>query len=64
MLNEPFTKGIELAVNETLAGDAHDVSTHSDAPFGSGALVCGIEGAYRKLAIKYLDKSLNFVMCL
>jgi hypothetical protein len=63
MLNEPFTKGIELAVNETLVGDAHYVSTHSDASFGSGALVCGIEGAYQKLAIEYLDKSLNFVIC-
>jgi len=63
VLKELFTKGIELAVNETLAGDAHDASTHSDAPFGSGALVCEIEGAYRKLAIEYLDKSLNFVRC-
>ena len=44
MLNKPFKNGIELAVNETLAGGTHDVGTFSDASFGSGALVCGIRG--------------------
>ena len=44
VLNKPFTNGIELAVNETLAGGTHDVGTFSDASFGSGALVGGIRG--------------------
>ena len=44
VLNKPFTNGIELAVNETLAGGTHDVGTFSDVSFGSGALVGGIRG--------------------
>ena len=45
VLNKPFTNGIELAVNETLAGGTHDVGTFSDVSFGSGAPVGGIRGA-------------------
>jgi len=44
VLNKPFTNGIELAINETLAGGTHDVGTFSDVSFGSGALVGGIRG--------------------
>ena len=44
VLNKPFTNGIELAVNETLAEGTHDVGTFSDVSFGSGALVGGIRG--------------------
>ena len=44
VLNKPFTNGIELAVNETLAGGTHDVGTFSDVSFGSGTLVGGIRG--------------------
>jgi hypothetical protein len=44
VLNKPFTNGIELAVNETLARGTHDVGTFSDVSFGSGALVGGIRG--------------------
>ncbi len=44
VLNKPFTKGIELAVNETLTGGTHNLGTFSDVSFGSGALVCGIRG--------------------
>ena len=45
VLNKPFTNGIELAVNETLAGGTHDVGTFSDASFGLGTLIGGIRGA-------------------
>ena len=44
VLNKQFTNGIELAVNETLAGGTHDVGTFSDVSFGSGVLVGGIRG--------------------
>jgi len=44
VLNKPFTNGIELAVNETLAGGTHDLGTFSDASFGSDVPVGGIRG--------------------
>ena len=44
VLNKQFTNGIELAVNETIAGGTHDMGTFSDASFGSGALVGGLRG--------------------
>ena len=45
VLNKPFTNGIELEINETLAGGTHDVGTFTDASFGLGTLVGGIRGA-------------------
>jgi len=52
-----------LAVTKTIAGDSPDVGTLSNTPFGSGAFVGGIRGAYRKLAMEYSDKSLNCAIC-
>jgi hypothetical protein len=65
-LNKPFTKGIELAVNETLSKGIHDVGTYSDTSLGTGAIVGGGSGTniwhrflcwcYRTLLVLKLDK--------
>jgi len=44
-------------LNETLSWGTHDVDTLSAAPFGSGALVGRISGAYRNLNYKQTAKN-------